>query len=243
VSSGSNTGRVIRIALTVAVMAVVVWQVGDRLRAGSREPARVPAVMGEGGLFPDHAAERGHFRPVVFSTPLPGQPEPGVPVRTLAVYYARRAFSGAPPVIPHPVDPVIAKDMACNVCHEQGGYVEKFHAYTPLTPHPEFENCLQCHVEATDGDPFRDLAWVSVPPPPIRRPAVPGGPPPLPHPLRLREKCLTCHAGPAAPVEIRTGHPERTHCLQCHVPQEDVPVFERSSGQTAALDRAAQGAE
>jgi nitrate reductase cytochrome c-type subunit len=46
-----------------------------------------------------------------------------------------------------------------------------------------------------------------------------GAPPTIPHPLQLRENCLACHAGPASRPEIRTSHPERARCRQCHVPQ------------------------
>ena len=47
----------------------------------------------------------------------------------------------------------------------------------------------------------------------------------IPHDLQLRGNCLACHAGPAAVEEIRTAHPERTNCRQCHLtapPGEDV---------------------
>ncbi len=49
--------------------------------------------------------------------------------------------------------------------------------------------------------------------------ATPGAPPTIPHTLQLWENCLTCHAGSASRVEIRTSHPERPRCRQCHVPE------------------------
>ena len=56
----------------------------------------------------------------------------------------------------------------------------------------------------------RDRGRAPVPPPARRRT--------IPHPLQLRENCLACHGGPAARAELRTTHPERVRCRQCHVP-------------------------
>jgi cytochrome c-type protein NapB len=47
--------------------------------------------------------------------------------------------------------------------------------------------------------------------------AIRTSPPVIPHSIELRENCLACHAGPAAPKEIRVSHPERVNCRQCHV--------------------------
>ena len=49
-----------------------------------------------------------------------------------------------------------------------------------------------------------------------------GSPPAIPHQLQMRENCLSCHAGPSAPKEIRVSHPERINCRQCHVPSNKV---------------------
>jgi cytochrome c-type protein NapB len=45
---------------------------------------------------------------------------------------------------------------------------------------------------------------------------MPGSPPPIPHALQMRENCRACHAGPGAVAELRTTHPERVTCRQCH---------------------------
>ena len=55
-----------------------------------------------------------------------------------------------------------------------------------------------------------------------------GSPPVIPHKLFMRENCLSCHAGPSAPKEIRMSHPERVNCRQCHVPGNTQEEFERS---------------
>ena len=46
----------------------------------------------------------------------------------------------------------------------------------------------------------------------------------------MRENCAACHDGPGAREEIRTSHPERTRCRQCHVPVTDNQPFESSLG-------------
>ena len=70
--------------------------------------------------------------------------------RTLETYYDNRAYHGAPPSIPHPVNEHQSLGGAndCLKCHENGGFVEKYNAYTPVTPHPELVNCRQCHVDS-----------------------------------------------------------------------------------------------
>ena len=66
--------------------------------------------------------------------------------RTLAMYRTLRAYPGAPPRIPHGLTYEELRTTSCNTCHERGGYVDRFAAYVPVTPHPEYRNCLQCHV-------------------------------------------------------------------------------------------------
>ena len=55
--------------------------------------------------------------------------------------------------------------------------------------------------------------------------------PSIPHPLEGRENCLACHTGPAAREEIRTSHPERERCQQCHVPSTTSDTFQSVAGQ------------
>ncbi len=154
--------------------------------------------------------------------------------RTLDNYYKNRAFPGAPPSIPHDViDELSMGDNSCLKCHSNGGFVEKFNAYTPVTPHPELVNCRQCHVPEQTNSVFKQNSFEK------KRVlgagnnnAMPGSPPVIPHQLQLRENCLACHAGPSAPREIRVSHPERVNCRQCHVPSEvkieDIKSFTRN---------------
>lgn len=172
--------------------------------------------------------------------------------RTLATYRALRAYPGAPPRVPHGLTAEELRTSSCRTCHERGGYAQRFGAYAPVTPHPEYTECLQCHVpdDALLGiplpdrgagvgcrqchvapgaaTPLVDLDWQ-----PARWPAVTAtsddsAPPPIPHELQLRGNCIACHAGAGAVAEIRTTHPERTDCRQCHVSADaDAPPFVR----------------
>ena len=145
-----------------------------------------------------------------------GMPENKNP-RSLNDYYKNRAYNGAPPVIPHPL--ITEKgigDKNCLQCHQNGGYVEEFNAYTPVTPHPELVNCRQCHVSKKSNSLFASVDWERSKPPSIKNSALESSPPLIPHALQLRENCLACHAGPAAPKEIKVSHPERVNCRQCH---------------------------
>jgi cytochrome c-type protein NapB len=118
--------------------------------------------------------------------------------RTLQEYYSRRQYLGAPPFIPHKI---LEKDEAkvnCLTCHKSGGWSNVLKRHTPLTPHPEQTACRQCHVAKGDAKDFVGLNWQSAPPPRLGRAALPGGPPPIPHTLQMRENCIACHVGPGA---------------------------------------------
>jgi len=170
---------------------------------------------------------------------------PQARIRSLAFYRRLRAYPGAPPRVPHGLTEEEFRTNRCAICHERGGYAERFGAYTPVTPHPEMSQCLQCHVPEAMSvgvplpgqhrevvcrqchvDPDRrppsliSLDWVPRPWPALGGAAMPGSPPVIPHDLQLHGDCLACHAGPAAVRELRTRHPERANCRQCHIPQE-----------------------
>jgi len=138
--------------------------------------------------------------------------------RSLETYYNNRAFHGAPPSIPHPVtDELNMGDKSCLKCHQNGGFVAKFNAYTPVVPHPEKVNCRQCHVTENTNGLFKNANSERFMKPAIGNAAFVGGPPIIPHQIQMHENCLACHAGPAAPKEIRVVHAERSNCRQCHV--------------------------
>lgn len=138
--------------------------------------------------------------------------------RSLDTYYNNRAFHGAPPSIPHSIESEMNMgDKSCLKCHENGGYVAKLNAFTPVVPHPEKVNCRQCHVPQKTNSLFKETSAKGFPKPSINNSEFEGSPPIIPHQIQLHENCLACHAGPAAPKEIRVLHPERSNCRQCHV--------------------------
>lgn len=230
--SDNTTSRTAILVLICVGMVIAVWKTGDHLRSRSAHQASegVTAFMiNHGSPLDRMKAEGGMYHGAASAVPVDVQPRTDIAVRDLKTYYSRRAYAGAPPMIPHEVDAHMRDSQSCNVCHEKGGFVAKYNAYTPRTPHPEYKNCLQCHVQATVDNLFKESEWTSVSAPALHRPMLPGGPPPIPHTLQLRENCLSCHSGPAAPLEIKTTHPERINCRQCHVPSDAGKVFSRTA--------------
>jgi nitrate reductase (cytochrome), electron transfer subunit len=240
--------RVVRIVIVVAVMAfAVVFLDWVRTRGGEE-----PWFVTTHGMDEPIPAEADVFRlrPGELATALSAEPRPGARLRTLVDFRALRAFPGAPPRIPHSITAEEFRSMTCNSCHEGGGYSQRFGAYVPVTPHPEYRNCLQCHaadagaveialpagasafraVGAGATSSLAALDWKTADWPSIDQRAMAGSPPVIPHDLQLRGNCLACHAGPSAVAEIRTTHPERANCRQCHVPaypNEDHGIFMR----------------
>lgn len=256
--TGSRTPRLLfgvylAASAAVAVVAgvVVVKRAAERPRpVPAGEPSwalLVPAdepIRSESEVFRTHAG--------VTAIPPAGGRERDAHPRTLARFRFLRAYPGAPPRIPHGFTADEFRTGACNTCHQRGGYSPRFNAYVPLTPHSEMPACLQCHVGADEVtgvslpslDPsticrqchapgaarwaealvdWRPLAWPS----PLR-PAEQGPVPPIPHDLFFRGNCLACHSGPSAVAEIRTSHPDRAGCRQCHaLPDPAVDEFTR----------------
>jgi cytochrome c-type protein NapB len=139
--------------------------------------------------------------------------------RNLNTFYELRQYPGAPPRVPHAVPFFYRDDNSdCLACHGKGGYDAGLDAYAPVTPHPENENCFQCHVPQRSEKLFGEADWQSINPPKLGRSQLGGLPPPIPHTLLLRDDCLACHTGPAAVAEIRVEHGSRGNCRQCHAP-------------------------
>lgn len=152
----------------------------------------------------------------------PFQRKPGDRENMLSARAERRAYDGAPPTVPHPVDERAAPN--CLVCHEHGAKIGQLVA--PPMSHMPLGSCLQCHasqagfhgspVPATSAlntfaaQPFGGLgtrAWT-------------GAPPTRPHTAAMRSNCGSCH-GVAGNPGLRTSHPERQNCEQCHAGAED----------------------
>lgn len=238
-------GRVVGIGAAAGLMVVLVLVAGPRVFSGRADSLGGPAPAIVPGARPIPAEAD------VFRTRLEdfgADPDPELRVRshrrTLAMHRRLRAFPGAPPRIPHGLTDEEFKGGYCNTCHERGGYVERFAAYAPVTPHPELASCLQCHVaddrlvgravpsgggasvcaqchvlDAIAAPPpqFVALDWPEPRWPALGQAALPGAPPAIPHRLDFRGNCLACHGGMGAVHEIRATHPERANCRQCHL--------------------------
>ena len=148
----------------------------------------------------------------------------------------RRAYDGAPPVVPHD-----DFGMTCSACHDEQGMPVDGVGYAPASPHDgtskdySTQRCRQCHVFSLDDGVFVANDWTG-----LQQDLSPGGrltatsPPTIPHATLMRENCLACHSGPAARAEIVTTHPERERCTQCHVAVLSTGLFSSafSAGQS-----------
>lgn len=135
----------------------------------------------------------------------------------------RRAFDGAPPVIPHE-----SLGAACITCHTQTGKPVPNLAFAPANPHGsggQFQNCRQCHLFRQDEQLFQPSEFEPLVASLAQGERLfPGAPPTVPHDEFMRKNCVACHAGPSARPEIRCSHPERVNCQQCHLPQRMTPA-------------------
>ncbi len=132
---------------------------------------------------------------------------------------SRRAFNGAPPVIPHTVENT--NDAACYSCHSNGMRMEGLKA--SVMSHGFLANCLQCHAPPPPK-PFEKIdssvrsRFVGLQAPKAGERAFPGAPPTIPHSQWMRENCHACHGGPNGWAGMESSHPWRTNCTQCHAP-------------------------
>lgn len=142
-----------------------------------------------------------------------------------------RAYDGAPPAIPHPVEARSA--AACLACHGEGLKVGD--RIASKISHAHLSNCTQCHVEQSPAGP-------PAPQPPAENEFVgvfragpgerasPGAPPTIPHHTWMRENCASCH-GPVSRPGTRTTHPWLTNCTQCHAPSAALDQVDPTGGR------------
>jgi len=209
------------------VATIVVWSFSYHT---SHEEAYVPVPsLIETYIIP---SEEGVFKRSKYALEYVDMPIDKNHERDLNTYYKNRAFYGAPPSIPHEVAERNMGANSCSTCQDNGGFVAKYNAYTPVTPHPEKINCRQCHVPQKTNSVFVATNWSRTKGSTIGNKALLSSPPVIPHQIQLRENCLSCHTGPSAPKEIRTTHPNRINCRQCHVINDkkikDIGVFTRN---------------
>lgn len=153
--------------------------------------------------------------------------EPGDEKAALARRAALRAYDGAPPRIPHAVRQDSAPE--CLACHQDGLRIGD--RVAAAMSHEPYVSCTQCHVvdEAPmpggadlEPDP-RDVtnSFVGMASPERGPRAWEIAPPQIPHRTFMRERCDACH-GVDGPDAIRSSHPYRQSCTQCHAPAAEV---------------------
>jgi cytochrome c-type protein NapB len=130
---------------------------------------------------------------------------------------AHRAYDGAPPTIPHAID---QRDVpGCLTCHGEG--MKLGERVAPKISHAPYQSCAQCHVvsdsprplaeyKGVPGNTFTGLASAG-----HGGRAWNGAPPTMPHTTHMRTDCASCH-GPTGLPGLRTSHPQRQNCQQCH---------------------------
>lgn len=255
------------IARAVAVMVVLVLFLGVGLERRDDGIAYPEPVSVDSDTEPI-ASEAGVFR--TRETELAVAPgfagKPQAHARSPEIYRRLRAYPGAPPRISHGLTEEEFHETSCNACHRRGGWVARFGTYAPVTPHPGYTACLQCHVPLDELvgrarpasedalvcdqchiDPdaplatFVEIDWRPAEWPETDRQAMEGSPHVIPHGVESRSNCLACHAGPATVVGLRTDHPERGNCRQCHVPAGDADAVWPPVGEAGTMDAADSG--
>ncbi|MGJ8649711.1 MAG: nitrate reductase cytochrome c-type subunit [Opitutaceae bacterium] len=193
----------------------------------SVKPAVDYSLIAEAGFGPN-----AHFKSQL-NTLVSHPADSGHPIQLLATAAvlrekrnARRAYDGAPPIVPHP----ITQDSAasCLQCHSKATQIGDVVA--PGISHPIYTSCTQCHVsdkglgsrwntaefDLHTGNRFAGNYDAK----PVER-AYTDSPPTIPHQVHMRQNCMSCH-GELGTSPIRTTHPERQSCTQCHVPSGQV---------------------
>jgi cytochrome c-type protein NapB len=155
----------------------------------------------------------------------------------------RRAYDGAPPMIPHAIN---YRDVdSCNVCHAQDANVLIAGRRSPAMSHPFMANCTQCHAPAEGLAMIQhsgtvglvvENQFVGVSHSGSGSRAYRGAPPTVPHRISMRQNCMSCH-GPGMPDAITTSHPMRSNCLQCHAQDANYDNREMLSEPLAPWNR------
>ncbi len=139
----------------------------------------------------------------------------------------RRGYDGAPPVIPHE-----RFESDCTECHNREGVSVPGVGFSPPSPHEAtsgmsaISRCEQCHVFRQTDNLFVENRFAGLNQDLRKGQRLnPEAPPVMPHSAFMRENCSACHSGAAAREPIRTTHPDRVRCGQCHVEQVTTDTF------------------
>ena len=146
-----------------------------------------------------------------------------------------RAYDGAPPTIPHPVEALSA--ASCLACHGEGLKVGD--RIASRISHAHMTNCTQCHVEQVADLGREQLSSACTAPAPgsgLRRAprrrfrTTPG----------CGENCASCHGLVTRPG-TRTTHPWLTNCTQCHAPSAALDQLDFSAPAPEPEELATRG--
>lgn len=203
----------------------------DAVHLPQQTPVAIPATH-YADMARASVAKRAHSQTRLAELKMQSDPlaeikiKPGQKEFALAMRKRNRAFNGAPPTVPHPIDQQSAQ--ACIACHTNGIQTETLRI--PRMSHQFLENCTQCHVENspqhTPATLFRETTFEGLPAPTAGPRAYEGAPPQIPHSTWMRVDCMSCH-GPTGLHGIRSTHPWRQNCQQCHAPSstlDQIPI-------------------
>lgn len=226
------------IATGVFALAIIGFFAGVRGPTAPAEPVEEPLaapIVPEEGVIPStwywevpqrfeaagrYASRLAEHRPAP-AKPITAETELVLRQVALAARARNRAYNGAPPTIPHPID---ARNIdGCLACHGEGMVLADGLIATRM-PHEHLPGCTQCHVPAPPSSApapeARGNRFFGIEAPFEGQRAWEGAPPTIPHSTLMRTDCLSCH-GPAGRPGMRTSHPERLACMQCHAPSAD----------------------
>jgi len=232
--AGGIEGRSARLVTVGLLAAAAIGFVSGTRPAERRQPEAARAATGGAeravrqaelrGLRrgPNGKMYEGAFERLAATGPAYGdvvETGPELRAEALSARAARRAWRGAPPVVPHPVTE--QEVGACLGCHAEG--LQLGSRAVPAVSHETKTNCLQCHAlsrpeheaVAALGGPPPVASWARLDEPGPGARAWKGAPPTIPHATQMRERCESCHGLHGRPG-LRVPHPERENCQQCH---------------------------
>lgn len=162
------------------------------------------------------------------------EPNPVYEIRSQMM--ENRSYMGGPPVIPHEVvgDVIGTTGAKCLYCHAEGvdfgeekELMGKKGVKAKQTPHPEYINCLQCHVPQYTDDLFVRNSFDGYAPNHLRdlETREEGVPPKMAHQLQNRERCEVCHLSNMSNEALRPRHGPREGCPFCHLPPDALNTY------------------
>jgi cytochrome c-type protein NapB len=162
------------------------------------QPAPTYSVLASGRASPNRLRQPQNLGLLVDTKVENAARDPAAWQAAVARRSERRAYDGAPPVIPHAVDQRAQPN--CSGCHER--HLRIGDRAAPPPSHEAKASCVQCHVVASSPVPIMPGLPDQ---PPLANAfsglesagkgtrAWPGAPPVIPHSTRMRERCASCH--------------------------------------------------